>query len=86
MAEALSARGLAVTQVEQLPEVLPTVDPQLGALVRAQLEDHGVTVLTGTAVSAITRAEAGAPARLRVDAVTAARRAGHPCTPTWSWS
>src|SRR5262249_21180231 len=28
MAEALSARGLAVTQVEQLPEVLPTVDPE----------------------------------------------------------
>jgi len=36
MAEALTTRGLAVTQVEQLPEVLPTVDPQLGALVRAQ--------------------------------------------------
>jgi hypothetical protein len=30
--------------------VLPTVDPQLGALIRAQLEDHGVTVLSGTAV------------------------------------
>ena len=27
MAEGLSARGLAVTQIEQLPEVLPTVDP-----------------------------------------------------------
>ena len=26
MAEALTARGLAVTQVEQLPQVLPTVD------------------------------------------------------------
>jgi len=38
MAEALAARGLAVTQVEQLPEVLPTVDLQLGALVRAQLD------------------------------------------------
>src|ERR1700685_4029457 len=38
MAEALRARGLDVTQVEQLPEVLPTVDPPLRALVRAQLE------------------------------------------------
>ena len=28
MAEALSARGLRVTQIEQLPEVLPTVDPE----------------------------------------------------------
>ncbi len=27
MAEALAARGLSVTQLEQLPEVLPTVDP-----------------------------------------------------------
>ena len=31
MAEALVARGLSVTQIEQLPEVLPTVDPELGA-------------------------------------------------------
>ena len=38
MAEALIARGVAVTQVEQLPEVLPTVDPELGALVRAELQ------------------------------------------------
>ena len=68
MAEALAARGLAVTQVERLPEVLPTVDPQLGALVRAQLESRGVTVLPGTTVGQVSRAEAGAPARLRVDA------------------
>jgi NADPH-dependent 2,4-dienoyl-CoA reductase/sulfur reductase-like enzyme len=32
MAEALTARDLSVTQVEQLPEVLPTADPDLGAL------------------------------------------------------
>ena len=70
MAEGLSARGLAVTQLERLPEVLPTVDAELGALVRARLEDHGVTVHTGTDVKAITRAGAGAPERLRVDAVT----------------
>jgi NADPH-dependent 2,4-dienoyl-CoA reductase/sulfur reductase-like enzyme len=68
MAEALTARGLAVTQVEQLPEVLPTVDAQLGALVRAQLEGHGVTVLPGTVVREVSQAGAGAPARLRVDA------------------
>jgi NADPH-dependent 2,4-dienoyl-CoA reductase/sulfur reductase-like enzyme len=68
MAEALRALGLAVTQVEQLPEVLPTVDPQLGALVRAQLEGHGVTVLSGTTVGQVSQAAAGTPARLRVDA------------------
>src|SRR4030095_5236716 len=35
MAEALTARGLAVTHVEQPPAVLPTVAPALGPL-RAQ--------------------------------------------------
>jgi len=76
MAEALSARGLAVTQLERLPEVLPAVDAELGALVRAQLEGHGVTVHAGTDVKGIARAGAGAPGRLRVDAVTA----GEPVT------
>ena len=31
MAEGLTLRGLSVAQVETLPEVLPTVDPELGA-------------------------------------------------------
>jgi NADPH-dependent 2,4-dienoyl-CoA reductase/sulfur reductase-like enzyme len=56
MAEALTARGLSVTQMEQLPEVLPTVDPELGALVHAALVDQGVDVLTETAVKRIRRA------------------------------
>lgn len=68
MAEALTARGLAVTQMEQLPEVLPTVDPGLGALVRAELAGHGVEVLTGTAVTAISEASPDQARRLRVDA------------------
>jgi pyruvate/2-oxoglutarate dehydrogenase complex dihydrolipoamide dehydrogenase (E3) component len=42
MADALTVRGLRVTQMEQPPEVLPTVDPQLGALVHAELAAHGV--------------------------------------------
>ena len=33
MADALTVRGLQVTQMEQLAEVLPTVDPELGGLV-----------------------------------------------------
>jgi NADPH-dependent 2,4-dienoyl-CoA reductase/sulfur reductase-like enzyme len=55
MAEALTARGIAVHQVEALPEVLPTVDPELGALVRAELTAHGVEVSTGVTVERITR-------------------------------
>ena len=64
MAEALTARGLSVTQMEQLPEVLPNVDPKVGALVRDELTRHGVEVLTGTAVKQIHRAGE----RLRVEA------------------
>jgi NADPH-dependent 2,4-dienoyl-CoA reductase/sulfur reductase-like enzyme len=71
MADALTTRGLSVIQMEQLPEVLPTVDPGLGALVRAELETHGVEVLTGTAVRAITRAGTGDTGRLQVHAITA---------------
>jgi NADPH-dependent 2,4-dienoyl-CoA reductase/sulfur reductase-like enzyme len=63
MAEALTARGLAVTQIEQLEEVLPTVDPELGALVHAQLAEHGVDVRTGTAVRGIERSPDGLTVR-----------------------
>jgi NADPH-dependent 2,4-dienoyl-CoA reductase/sulfur reductase-like enzyme len=71
MADALTVRGLAVTQMEQLPEVLPTVDPQLGALVHAELAAHGVEVLTGTTVQAISKASPGGAGRLHVQATAA---------------
>jgi NADPH-dependent 2,4-dienoyl-CoA reductase/sulfur reductase-like enzyme len=53
MADALRRRELVVTLVERLPEVMPSVDEEIGALVRDTLEEHGVHVRTGTAVSAI---------------------------------
>jgi NADPH-dependent 2,4-dienoyl-CoA reductase/sulfur reductase-like enzyme len=68
MAEALTARGVSVTQIEALPEVLPTVDGELGALVRAELVAHGVDVLTGTTVKSVSRE---ADDRLRVEATGA---------------
>src|SRR6266581_362760 len=71
MADALTVRGLQVTQLEQLPEVLPTVDPGLGALVHEELASHGVEVLAGTAVRRVSKTEPGSPARLRVDAADA---------------
>jgi NADPH-dependent 2,4-dienoyl-CoA reductase/sulfur reductase-like enzyme len=71
MADALTVRGLQVTQMEQLPEVLPTVDPQLGALVHAELAAHGVEVLTGTTVRQISRAAPGQAGRLHVQATAA---------------
>jgi NADPH-dependent 2,4-dienoyl-CoA reductase/sulfur reductase-like enzyme len=71
MADALTVRGLRVTQIEQLPEVLPTVDPQLGALVHAELAAHGVVVLTGTTVQAVTRAAPGQAGHLEIQATAA---------------
>jgi NADPH-dependent 2,4-dienoyl-CoA reductase/sulfur reductase-like enzyme len=68
MAEGLSARGLRVTQIEQLPQVLPTVDPDLGALVRAELQSHGVDVHCSTRVDSIAALPEGAGARLEVSA------------------
>lgn len=59
MAEALTTRGIAVTQIEALPEVLPTVDPDLGALIHAELQRNGVEVLTHTTVTAIGRTPTG---------------------------
>jgi NADPH-dependent 2,4-dienoyl-CoA reductase/sulfur reductase-like enzyme len=70
MAEALVARGLSVTQVEALPEVLPTVDPQLGALVRSQLAEHGVDVHCETTVRSVAVAPPGSAGRLQVDGET----------------
>ena len=55
MAEALTVRGLHVTQLQRGPEVLSTVDPELGSLVRDELTRHGVDVLTGTRIEAVTR-------------------------------
>lgn len=55
MAEALTVRGLHVTQLQRGPEVLSTLDPELGSLVRDELTRHGVDVLTGTRIQAVTR-------------------------------
>jgi NADPH-dependent 2,4-dienoyl-CoA reductase/sulfur reductase-like enzyme len=71
MADALTTRGLQVIQMEQLPEVLPTVDPGLGTLVHTELAARGVEVLTGTAVRQISRNPAGKAGRLQVEATAA---------------
>ena len=85
MAEALSERGLAVTQLERLPEVLPTVDADLGALVRAQLYGHGVTVHASTDVKSIARAGWG---HLSGCGSTRSPQPGSrsPCTRAWCLS
>ena len=53
MADALTVRGISVTQVEQLSQVLPTVDTELANIVEAELTSHGVEVLTSTKVTRV---------------------------------
>lgn len=55
MAEALTIRGLTVTQLQRGSEVLSTLDPELGSLVHDELTRHGVDVVTGARVEAVTR-------------------------------
>jgi NADPH-dependent 2,4-dienoyl-CoA reductase/sulfur reductase-like enzyme len=66
MAEGLTARGIEVTQVEMQPDVLPTVDVELGRLVRAELQRNGVRVHTETTVTGISRSDPPAAGRLHV--------------------
>jgi NADPH-dependent 2,4-dienoyl-CoA reductase/sulfur reductase-like enzyme/rhodanese-related sulfurtransferase len=47
MAENLAHRGLAVTVLEKLPQVMPPLDPEMAEPVRRHLIDQGVTVCLG---------------------------------------
>ncbi len=59
MAEALTVRGLKVTQLQRGPEVLSTLDAELGALVHRELDGHGVEVVTGARVESVARIDEG---------------------------
>ncbi|MDM4761673.1 FAD-dependent oxidoreductase [Galbitalea sp. SE-J8] len=71
MAEAFTVRGLAVTQLQRGPQVLSTLDPELGGIVRAELDDHGVRVVTHTTVTAIEKTAAGLTVTATSDGVPA---------------
>ncbi|WP_296197957.1 FAD-dependent oxidoreductase [uncultured Microbacterium sp.] len=59
MAEAFTARGMTVTQLQRGPEVLSTLDPELGARVHGELTAHGVGVVVNTTVAGIEKTPAG---------------------------
>jgi NADPH-dependent 2,4-dienoyl-CoA reductase/sulfur reductase-like enzyme len=50
LAEALHRHGLAVTVVDQLPEPMSALDPDMGCVVREAMEKMGIAVLQSTAV------------------------------------
>jgi NADPH-dependent 2,4-dienoyl-CoA reductase/sulfur reductase-like enzyme len=62
MAEALVRRGLSVTLLEAAPEVMSTVDPDVGAQVRAAMGGMGIDVRIGEGLRGI---ESDASGRVR---------------------
>jgi NADPH-dependent 2,4-dienoyl-CoA reductase/sulfur reductase-like enzyme len=59
MAEALTVRGLRVTQFQRGPQVLSTLDPELGTMVHDELVGHGVDVVTDTTITAVAKTQDG---------------------------
>jgi NADPH-dependent 2,4-dienoyl-CoA reductase/sulfur reductase-like enzyme/rhodanese-related sulfurtransferase len=73
-AEALVNRGLEVTVVELAQQILPTLDPDMAALVAEHLMNQGVNVITGDGIKAFHgkenlagEAELGSGRRLPMD-------------------
>ncbi|HET6875778.1 MAG TPA: FAD-dependent oxidoreductase, partial [Acidimicrobiales bacterium] len=53
MAEAFQSRGASVTIVEAGPEIMPSLDPDVGATVARAVRGMGIDVRTGTALNAV---------------------------------
>ncbi|MGE5351606.1 MAG: FAD-dependent oxidoreductase [Acidobacteriota bacterium] len=53
MAEALSARGIEVTLVELASQVMVSMDPEFGSMIKAGLEEKGIIVKTGAGLSSV---------------------------------
>lgn len=69
MVEALHARGVSVTLVEMLPQVLPNIDEPLAAPVEKELLRHGVDVRLSTGLQRIDREADGLHAVIGGDTI-----------------
>lgn len=67
MAHTLAERGVAVTVLEKLPEILPGWEAETVARVREELQRHGVEVRTGAAVTAVAAGAGGRVAAVETD-------------------
>lgn len=72
MAEAMLRRGLEVTVVDRAEQPMPTLDPDMGVLVREAMEGMGIEVVLGAEARAVL---SGADGRVRA---VATDRARHP--------
>jgi NADPH-dependent 2,4-dienoyl-CoA reductase/sulfur reductase-like enzyme len=53
MVESLSSLGLQITLIEKLPQICPSLDPEMAARLQTYLEEQAVTVLTGRTLTKI---------------------------------
>jgi rhodanese-related sulfurtransferase len=74
MAEQLKHRGLGVTVVEALSQVMTPLDPEMAAWLHAELKANGVTLHLGDAVAAFEAPGAGESARASVVVLKSGRR------------
>ncbi len=70
VAENLARRGLAVSVVELKPAILPGFDAEIAALAKNHLQEHGVQVYTGEAVTRILGNALGEAVGVETDART----------------
>lgn len=63
MAENLRQRGLAVTMLEKLPQLLPPLDPEMAAPVAERLHAQGVTLRLGDGIAGFEAADGALRAR-----------------------
>jgi NADPH-dependent 2,4-dienoyl-CoA reductase/sulfur reductase-like enzyme/rhodanese-related sulfurtransferase len=59
MAENLAHRGMQVTVLERLPQIMPPFDAEMAATVRTHLEEKGVTLHTGDGLAGFETDPAG---------------------------
>jgi NADPH-dependent 2,4-dienoyl-CoA reductase/sulfur reductase-like enzyme len=59
MAEAFTTRGVDVTVVEMLPQIMPSLDEPIASLVEHEVRSHGVDLRLGARLEAIRRTQRG---------------------------
>jgi NADPH-dependent 2,4-dienoyl-CoA reductase/sulfur reductase-like enzyme/rhodanese-related sulfurtransferase len=79
MAEQLKHRGLGVTVVEAMPQVMTPLDPEMAAWLHAEFKANGVALLLGDAVSAFEPPKPGETARASVVVLKSGKRIEADC-------
>ena len=74
MAEQLKHRGLGVTVVEALPQVMAPLDPEMAAWLHAEMKTNGVTLHLGDSVAAFEAPKSGETARASVVVLKSGKR------------